>query len=359
MKALRIKLHQTSANYRREETMENKMTYPLPPISTVIGALHAICGYTEYKPMDVSIQGKYASMHKKPYVDYCFLNSTMDDRGILVKMKNEAMLSNAFEKVAEAKKSQGNSFLKGITIQIHNQQLLEEYRELKALGAQIAEWKKNEYKQKLAEYKAEKEKAAAEKKKAEKGSQAYSEAAKHEKEIKEQEKEYKQKVALYEEEHYKKPVAKFRTLTKSLKYYEILDDIELVLHVRADEDVLNDIYENIYNLQALGRSEDFVHVEEAVMVELVQKQENVRSPFSAYLNYYDVINNNISIRAVSGKGISGTRYYLGKEYKKVDGKRIFEKKVPVVYASYFEIGETSNNVWIDQGTDKQYIVNFL
>ena len=115
---------------------------------------------------------------------------------------------------------------------------------------------------------------------------------------------------LYEEEYYKKPVAKFRTLTKSLKYYEILDDIELVLHVRADEDVLNDIYENIYNLQALGRSEDFVHVEEAVMVELVQRQENVRSPFSAYLNYYDVVNNNISIRAVSGKGISGTRYYL-------------------------------------------------
>ena len=34
MKALRIKLHQASANYRKEETAENKMTYPLPPIST-------------------------------------------------------------------------------------------------------------------------------------------------------------------------------------------------------------------------------------------------------------------------------------------------------------------------------------
>ena len=33
MKALRIKLHQASANYRKEETAENKMTYPLPPIA--------------------------------------------------------------------------------------------------------------------------------------------------------------------------------------------------------------------------------------------------------------------------------------------------------------------------------------
>ena len=45
MKALRIKLHQASANYRKEETAENKMTYPLPPISTITGALHSICGY--------------------------------------------------------------------------------------------------------------------------------------------------------------------------------------------------------------------------------------------------------------------------------------------------------------------------
>ena len=32
MKCLRIKLTQSSANYRREETVTNKMTYPLPPM---------------------------------------------------------------------------------------------------------------------------------------------------------------------------------------------------------------------------------------------------------------------------------------------------------------------------------------
>ena len=112
MKAFRLVIRQTSANYRKPECVDNKMTYPLPPFSTVIGALHKACGYTEYHPMNVSIQGQYESMHREPYTDYCFLNSLQDDRGILVKMKNGEMLSTAFDKVAVAKKPQGNSFSK-------------------------------------------------------------------------------------------------------------------------------------------------------------------------------------------------------------------------------------------------------
>ena len=121
MRALRIILHQSSANYRKAESDTNKMTYPLPPFSTVIGALHDICGYKEYKPMDLSIQGKYESMHREPYTDYCFLNSTMDDRGILVKMRNPNLLSTAYEKVAAAQKSQGNSFRNRVTIKVFNE----------------------------------------------------------------------------------------------------------------------------------------------------------------------------------------------------------------------------------------------
>ena len=98
MRALRLVIHQSSANYKREETVENKMTYPLPPFSTVIGALHSACGYREYKPMDISIQGRYRSMRRKPYTDFCFLNSTQDDRGTLVKMR-----SSPGEKTAPAK----------------------------------------------------------------------------------------------------------------------------------------------------------------------------------------------------------------------------------------------------------------
>lgn len=142
MKALRIVLTQSSANYKKEETIDNKMTYPLPPISTIIGAIHNACGYKDYHPMDISVQGKFESMHKEPYTDYCFLNSVMDDRGILIKMRNESLLSNAFDKVASAKKSQGNSFRKGITIQVYNEELLKEYSDLKDLNDKIAHYKK-------------------------------------------------------------------------------------------------------------------------------------------------------------------------------------------------------------------------
>ena len=90
-------------------------------------------------------------MHIEAYVDHCFLNSTMDDRGILVKNEKVASnaSSNAYTKVASAKKSQGNSFLKNITIQVHDEQLLNEYRQLRQEGNRIAEWKKQNIKNKL------------------------------------------------------------------------------------------------------------------------------------------------------------------------------------------------------------------
>ena len=56
MKAIRVHIKQNSANYRREETVNCRTTYPMPPYSTVIGAFHKACGYTSYHPMKLSIQ---------------------------------------------------------------------------------------------------------------------------------------------------------------------------------------------------------------------------------------------------------------------------------------------------------------
>ena len=44
--------------------------------------------------------------------------------------------------------------------------------------------------------------------------------------------------------------------------------IELIIHISADEDTLNDIYNNVYNIKSIGRSEDFVNVTDAEFVEL-------------------------------------------------------------------------------------------
>ncbi|AAO35719.1 CRISPR-associated protein Cas5 [Clostridium tetani] len=360
MKALRIVLTQSSANYKKEETIDNKMTYPLPPISTIIGAIHDACGYKDYHPIDISVQGKFESMHKEPYTDYCFLNSVMDDRGILIKMKNESLLSNAFDKVASAKKSQGNSFRKGITIQVYNEELLKEYRDLKDLNDKIAHYKKNEFKEKLDSIKAAKTKLAEDKKKLDKKSKEFEDIIKREKEVKLKEKNFKQKVKEFELEKYTKPISKFRSLTTSLKYYEILNNVELVIHIRSDEKTLNEIEENIYNLKSIGRSEDFVNIIEAKIVTLTESDDyEIKSNYSAYLNYDDVKNEKVWFENTKAdRKVSGTKYYINKNYIIKDDKRFFEKK-KVIYGSQYFIEETSENIFIDNEENKEYIVNFI
>lgn len=360
MKALRIVLTQSSANYKREEAVDNKMTYPLPPISTIIGAIHNACGYKEYHPMDISVQGSFESMHKEPYTDYCFLNSVMDDRGILIKTRNESLLSNAFDKVASAKKSQGNSFRNGITIQVYNEKLLEEYRSLKNLNDKISEYKKTEYVDKLNEFKTKKTELVEAKKKLDKKSKEFKEISDNEKLVKINEKEFKDKVKNYEVENYSKPISKYKSLTTSLKFYEILNNIKLVIHVRSDEKTLTEVENNIYNLKSIGRSEDFVDIIEAKLITLKEDEEcEISSEYSTYLNYEDVKNRKVGFENIKpGEEVSGTKYYLNKNYVVEDGRRVFEKK-KVIYASQYYIEETSENILVDNEDENEYIVSFI
>ncbi len=53
MKAIRIKLSQDMVNYKKPTSFQLKETYPLPPPSTVIGMVHYLCDFTEYKEMDI------------------------------------------------------------------------------------------------------------------------------------------------------------------------------------------------------------------------------------------------------------------------------------------------------------------
>lgn len=358
MKALRIELSQTSANYKKEECLDNKMTYPLPPISTIIGAIHNACNYKEYHQMDISVQGNFESMHKEPYTDYCFLNSTMDDRGILVKMRNEAFLSKAYDRVAKANKSQGSSFRKGTTIHVYNQGLLDEYNKLKDLNDEIKKFKDTRVKKVLESIKNRKKTLADKKKKLDKKSDEFKLVAQREKEIKSYEKIIKDRVKEYEQEYYIKPVSKYRSLTTSVKYYEILNNINLVIHVKSDEETLNCILDNIYNLKSIGRSEDFVEVKDAKIVELYEGDCDIDSNLSTYINYEDVKEGYIFTKDKSGKDVNGTVYYLNKNYEIKDGQRIFKKR-KVIYTSYCCIDETSNNIFVDEEDGKRYIVNFI
>ena len=366
MKAIRLKLRQASANYRREETVDNKMTYPLPPFSTVIGALHKACGYQEYHPMDISIQGKYGSLKKKVYTDHCFLNRTENDRGILVKMVNPDMLSSAYVEVAQAKKAQGNDFYKGITIYVKNEELLLEYRILrKRMNETLPAFKKKRiegsFKPKLKKLKASMKDR---KQRFQEDKERLESIKKREKEISALEKRVKQRLQEYEKEYCTIPYSYFRTLTKGPKYYEILTDVELVIHVRADDEVMQDILDHIYNLKAIGRSEDMVEVLEACMVELGEPKGTIQSRYSAYLDAEAVARNDFRFSRTEGVTAIGTRYYLNKNYKIENGKRVFEKKA-VVYASKYLLkirNEKTDSIYVDYADGQKgecYIVNFI
>lgn len=354
MKALRIHLKQASANYRREETVKCRMTYPLPPYSTIIGALHNACGYTEYHNMKISVQGKYGSLKKRLFREDCFLNNLQDDRGILVRMKSPDMLSSAYDVVAKAQKNQGNSFYNGVTISVENQELLDEYRRLKKLKEHIAKNKNvvKKYKDKLKKLKAD-ENVSKEQLK------SFTER------VKQIENVYKK----YEEIKYNIPMSYFRILTKAPKYYELLCDVELVIHIVTDDTTLNDILENIHNLTAIGRREDYVEILECCEVELEKVCDDVSSEdcgnMGAYipLEIIEKAGENFDAYQNSENIIkSGTRFLISKEYtvEQLKGgfrKRNF-KKIPVLYKSSFGFFAEFDGVLIDRiSDDKYYIVS--
>lgn len=361
--AIRLILCQSSANYRRPETFENKMTYPLPPFSTVIGAVHKACGYTETHEMDVSIQGRYGSVNRRVYRDYNFLNSTFDDRGILVKMTNESMLSTSFVKVAEAKK-QGSSFEKNTDIKVYEKELLAEYQDLKRKGREVQILKSEKLKPELERLKEEKKKLAGQRKQLDKFSKELESVKKQEEDIREKIAEMEKRFSEYEKNVFSIPYSRFRVLTTSIKQYEILSDIELIIHITAeDRKTMEDIYENVYNITSLGRSEDFVEVKEAAWVTLGGCEEELESEYPAYLTIENVRKQKVLTK---DKGMSrqivGTKYVIPKLYTiGENGRRVFDRK-KVLYASGYVISDIEEEDgiyvdWLDDG--KYYIVNFV
>lgn len=57
MRLLRVKIHQTVANYRKPMNYGFLDTYPLPPLSTVKGWFHHVIQAGEYNPLNMCIQG--------------------------------------------------------------------------------------------------------------------------------------------------------------------------------------------------------------------------------------------------------------------------------------------------------------
>jgi len=72
MQAVKLKLQQDFVNFKMPTSFQLKETYPLPPYATVIGMIHALCGYDSYVPMRLSITGKHTSKVNDLFTRYEF-----------------------------------------------------------------------------------------------------------------------------------------------------------------------------------------------------------------------------------------------------------------------------------------------
>ena len=71
-RAIRLDCFQNLANYKKPSSFIMRETFPLPPYSTVLGMIHAACGFTEYHPMRLSIQGTNTGIISEVYTRYSF-----------------------------------------------------------------------------------------------------------------------------------------------------------------------------------------------------------------------------------------------------------------------------------------------
>lgn len=353
MQALRIKLTQQQAHYGRPEGVDNRMTYPLPPFSTVIGALHAACGYREYHPMDIGIQGKYRSMQKEIYTSNMLNNRKEDDRGHLIYLQHPHLLSAGYRPVAKALKNQGNSFRNNESIQILDREKMQEYWELLRKKEELEEYETAVIKARKQALKAEEKEYKEKMKELDKKSETYQKLSEELKEkktdLQREEAEFKRKKA----REYEIPMLHYKTLTKAPKYAEVLYGVELVLHIRTDEETMREIEESIENLRCIGRGEDFVDLQEARRVRLeIPRREYRNSLYAGYIRKERLLDENILLGAsreeLQGQPVSGTTFYLPKNYSLVEGRRVFETYHPVCYISGYYVDGESDRVFVDE-----------
>ena len=87
MMAIKLKAKQDMVNYKVPTSFQIKETYPLPPYATIVGMVHSLCGFESYKPMKVSVQGKYFSKVNDLFTRYEFKNGmTYDNKRHQIKV---------------------------------------------------------------------------------------------------------------------------------------------------------------------------------------------------------------------------------------------------------------------------------
>lgn len=336
MVVLKITCKQKHANYKKPESVVVRETYPLPPFSTVIGAIHYACDFKEYKPMNLSIQGSYQGLQKKVYTENIYLNSRTNDRGILVKMRQENMISAGNIIVAKGKGSinRGVNFDKNIMVSVVDKKTYDEFLDLKERETQLKIEKDETYKPQLKEIKAKIKKIKEEIKSfKDEENQEEMKRSKEQLEIVNKEKKDLESFMKEKEGSIKTGLSLFHTLVTSVKHYELLENVELTIHIEGNEELISTIEDNIYNIRSIGRSEDFVYDIKAkrVKIEEIEDEMILKKPIYIKVDDYE------DLKLHEGIQKRGTVYRINSKYKIEENKRKFIKE-KVLYTSNGIVG---------------------
>ena len=332
-KIIKIKLQQQLANYGTPEAINCKGTYPLPPVSTIIGSIHKAVGWKEYHKLRISIKGEYDSMINKMYKATVFLNTVNIDRGTFVKLEAGNALSNAYTIIAKADdNTKEKRDLKEQTgFQIFRKDLLKEYNQIKKTINQICEDINKLKKKRKIETK---ELKGAEKKK-----------VAH---------EYDEKIQKMRSEkiNWQKKESVFRTLEKIPRHVDCLTNVRLTLYIQTEsEEDYRTILEHINDIRAIGRSEDFVDITSVEELEY----ERAKSGFikgHAYIPLSECMH-----FSKDSKKLCGTIYHIRESWTiNEKGQRTF-RKIPCLYCSNVELTEESENTFVDEKGDLFVLIN--
>ena len=120
-----------------------------------------------------------------------------------------------------------------------------------------------------------------------------------------------------------------------MKFYEVLNNIQLIIHIQADDAVLHDLEQHWTDIKSIGRSEDMVDIQQAKVIDLVETGNiSATSEYSAYIDSDALkLDEETDERKVYPYKIrnrmkaNGTRYYLNKNYELKDGKEFLKKNL--------------------------------
>lgn len=295
MKALRLKIFQKTANYKIAEAIGNRITYPLVPPSTIIGAIHSFCNWSELHSIEVSIQGYYETKSTEMKKLNCFLND--NERGTIIKLPNPYCFNNGFKNIDSNK----------VSIEKNELDTKLEFLEAKSKNSNLS--KKEE------------------------------------------------EIITKEIKHIENELEYYKNFVSCPTYFEILNCITTIIHIKGSEVVLNEIYNNLDNFYCLGRSEDTISLEEAIFVDLNNPKETIKcqEKFTQYIPL-NKVENNFYRELNEGYDFNfGTVFKLPKTYHKHKDKRIFEYNECILLNNY-ELSDNVEDIYID---NDNYIVCFI